>query len=134
MNKYGQTALRAVELMHAGLRSPQTAWEHAAAQVFPDSASSRTKSCPKAAFLGLCTAGLIESLPRPMQNGGTDSVNARYACDAVELLRTEPNWAAEMASSIWKEVMRRLGADQTKRANGQMDVVLALWTSGLIRR
>lgn len=134
MNKYGQTALRAVELMRSGLRSPQTAWEQAAAQIFPDSASSRIKSCPKAAFLGLCNAGLVDFLPWPTQISGTDSVNARYACDAVELLRAEPNWAAATSSAIWKEVMRRLGADQTKRANGQMDVVLALWTNGLIRR
>lgn len=134
MNKYGQTALRAVELMHAGLRSPQTAWEHAAAQMFPDSASSRSKSCPKVAFLGLCSAGLIDMLPGPTQVTGADSVNASYARDALELLRSEPNWAAETSSAIWKEVMRRLGADQTKRANGQMDVVLALWTNGLIRR
>ena len=36
---------------------PAQAWKSAADQVFPDSDSSRSKGCPKSAFLGLCEDG-----------------------------------------------------------------------------
>lgn len=134
MNKYGLTAVRAVELLRAGLSEPESAWKQAAKQMFPESESSRAKACPKTTFLGLCSAGLIEGVPRASEISGDDGLNANYARDAVELLRSEPNWAMEKAGDVWKEVMRRLGNAPTKRANGQMDVVLALWAAGMILR
>ncbi|MGE4069546.1 MAG: hypothetical protein AB7E72_00045 [Lysobacterales bacterium] len=132
MNKYGQTAVRAVQLLQAGMSEPEAAWKQAAKEMFPESEASRAKVCPKAAFLGLCSAGLINGVPRALEVSGTDGLNARYARNAVELLQSEPHWATEKAGEVWKEVMRRLGNAPSKRANGQMDVVLALWANGLI--
>ena len=134
MNKYGQSALRAVELLRTGMHTPESAWQQAVAEVFPDSEDSRTKSCPRGAFLGLCRAGLIEGVPHDPAARIDDGLNASYAREAIELLRSEPQWASKDAGSIWEQVMRRLGNAPSKRPNGQMDVVLALWADGLIRR
>ena len=63
MNKYGQVAvLAATNLIGKKNSDPAQAWKSAADQVFPDSDSSRSKGCPKSAFLGLCEDGLIKGL------------------------------------------------------------------------
>ena len=134
MNKYGQSALRAVELLRTGMHTPESAWQQAVAEVFPDSEDSRTKSCPRGAFLGLCRAGLIEGVPHDPTDPTDDGLNATYARFAVNLLQTEPRWASEKASKIWRHVMAGIGTDPHKRPNAQMEVVLALWTAGVIRR
>jgi hypothetical protein len=60
MAKYGEVATRAVGLLlWEPDTSPADAWESAAARVFPDSPSSREKSCPRSAFLGLCEDGIV---------------------------------------------------------------------------
>ena len=62
MGKYGKTAVIAVNLLRENKTSdPIKAWELASYQVFPDSESSRSKSCPKNAFLGLCEDGQIRA-------------------------------------------------------------------------
>ena len=134
VNKYAQSALRAVQLLRAGMHTPESVWQHAVAETFPDSEDSRMKSCPRGAFLGLCRAGLIEGVPHDPAAPVDEGLNAGYARCAVELLRSEPQWASKKAGEIWQQVMERVGTDPQKRSNAQMDVVLALWKAGVIRR
>lgn len=83
--------------------------------------------------MGLCRAGLVEGLPHNPTDPPDNGLNAAYARTAVNLLRAEPQWASKKADDIWKSVMARIGSDPNKRANAQMDIVLTLWTAGLIR-
>jgi hypothetical protein len=110
---------------HAYL-DPPAAWRRAVNALF-SSESSQQKLCPKEAFLGLCEAGLIEGVPADIS--AMAGKNKRYAVDAVTLLRRTPALAANR-DALWIAVLR--GA--AKRHNGQMDVVMALWNEGIIRR
>ncbi len=125
---YGRAAVLAVELYRSGkATSPQDAWEKAVAVVFPDSPSSRAKGCPKGAFLGLCSEGLIRGINPGEYTTSRD--NSSYAVRAVHVLEDDPSLAKNKAR-LWSEVMD--GGE--KRHNSQMDVVTALWAAGLISR
>jgi hypothetical protein len=54
--------------------------------------------------------------------------NKQYALRAVELLVAEPSLADAEPKILWDRVMD----GEPKAYNSQMDVVLALWHSGLI--
>lgn len=100
-------------------------------RVYPASESSRKKGCPRSTYLGLCEAGFVRGIPRGDYTQSED--NKRYAIDAVRLLRRDPNLAEPSASAggaarLWAAVMK----GDPKRPNGQMEVVLALWNTGLI--
>jgi hypothetical protein len=126
--KYGRAAVLAVELYRSGkATSPQEAWEQAAAAIFPDSPSSRAKGCPKGAFLGLCSEGLIRGIGPGEYTTSRD--NCSYAVRAVHVLEDDPS-LAENKARLWSEVMD----GEQKRHNSQMDVVTALWTADLIKR
>jgi hypothetical protein len=89
-----------------------------------ESESSRSKSCPKNAFLGLCEAGVVKGIPKGEY---TKSVkNKNYALQAVEILKRDKS-ISYSPSVLWKEL--NLG---DKIHNSQMHVVLALWNNGLI--
>jgi hypothetical protein len=47
-------------------------------------------------------------------------------------LRAEPEFASKSKIELWRRVMRECHEDQGKNPNRQMDVVLALWSEGLI--
>lgn len=57
INKYAAIALLAADAAAAG-SSPLDAWMDSAKVVFPTSASSRAKNCPKTTFLGLAGEGM----------------------------------------------------------------------------
>ena len=124
MSKYGQTAVMAAEMAQHGTEPP-AAWGAAAARVFPDSKSSREKGCPRCAFLGLASAGLIEGVAAGRYTESKD--NQRYAIEAVEHLRRHPQLARQ-PGTLWTTVMNGV----SKRHNSQMDVVTALWDAGKI--
>jgi len=128
MGKYGQSAITAVQMIQGKQFSePLAAWNEAVATVFPGRTASQKKGCPKGAFLGLCEEGLVAGV----QPGSyTRSIlNKQYAVAAVNILRNDlKQILAE--DLLWKKVM----AGQKKKHNGQMDVVLSLWESGLIVR
>jgi hypothetical protein len=127
MGGYGDVAVAAVHLMreHAFL-DPRAAWRRAVDALFSGE-SSREKLCPKEAFLGLCDAALIEGVPGDVS--AESGKNKRYAVDAVTLLRRKPALAANR-DALWVAVLR----GTAKQHNGQMDVVIALWNEGIIRR
>ncbi len=125
MSRYGDVATRAVGLvLWSPGTTPVAAWDAAAKEVFPDSPSSRVKSCPKSAFLGLCEEGLVAGVP---QGDYTRSLlNKEYALRGVQALRRQ---RAIESQELWLAAT----AGKDVQPNSQMDVVLALWKAGLIR-
>lgn len=123
MGQYGKTAIRAVQLIQAEeTKSPSEAWETAAAQVIK-ALTSRKKSCPRDAFLGLCEEGLVRGIPSAVY---TDSIkNKAYAVEAARLLKTNPDMEQ---STLWSTATHDSGIQH----NGQIDVVLALHNNHLL--
>jgi hypothetical protein len=85
MGVYGESAVRAVELIRTGeCPDPPAAWERAAEEVCC-SASTAAKTGPRCAFLGLCEEGLVAGVPAGTYT--TSILNKQYALDAVVYLR-----------------------------------------------
>lgn len=124
MSKYGQTAVMAAEMAQHGTEPP-VAWDDAAARVFPGSKSSREKGCPRCAFLGLASAGLINGVAAGRYTESKD--HQRYAVEAVEHLQQHPQLARQ-PTVLWTAITNGI----SKRHNAQMDVVTALWNAGKI--
>lgn len=126
MANYGDAAVRAAKLAQDQHLGPEDAWRWAAAAMFPNSLASQVKGCPKGAFLGLCEAGLVKGIPRGDYT--RSQMNKRYAVNAVVALRHTPSLVHDR-SALW---LAALGSEGVKQHNGQMDVVVALWSSGFI--
>lgn len=125
MNKYGEAAIKAVELFESGTNmDPRDAWELIANDLFADSPSCRVKGCPKSAFLGLCEEGLVRGIPKGSYT--RSQKNKSYALKAIELLKESPDLSSN-PNKLWKEII-----SEPKAHNSQMDVVVALWKNGLI--
>jgi hypothetical protein len=119
ITKFGQTALKAMELIGRGYE-PRDAWRSAAISIFPNSPESQNKRCPKGAFLGLASAGHLAGAPAGDYTTSVD--NKRYAIDAMRLLQRYPE-LANVPDELWRRVMR----STHKQHNDQMGVVVALW-------
>ncbi len=92
-------------------------------KLYPTSPTSRKKTCPRGAFLGLCEEGLVKGIPAGRYTASKD--NKAYAVNAAALLaERKQSWSA---SELWRAV-----GNAEKTHNRQMDVVLALWKNGLI--
>jgi hypothetical protein len=130
--KYGKLAVRATELLREGCSSAEDAWRQMAEEIFPNAPASQQKTCPREAFLGLCQAGLLAGVPRGRCEASASGRNRDYARVAVGVLRAEPEFASKSKIELWRRVMRECHEDQGKNPNRQMDVVLALWSEGLI--
>ena len=122
-NKFGEAALIAARLEVTSQVTPAQRWDTAVRQLYPDKPYMQKKSAPKAAFLGLCEAGLVNTV-RP-GDATADNRSKEYAVKAVELLRAGTH---KTIPSLWTAVAE---GDETPHA-AQMDVVLALWKNGLI--
>jgi hypothetical protein len=126
MNKYGNSALRAVKLFTVSqVPTPQDAWEMATIAIFGAGTSGQKKGCPKGAFLGLCEEGLVKGIPRGIYT--ISAKNKGYAVRAISLLKRDPSYCSNIAG-LWNAVIGGV----EKKHNSQMDVVLALWNSKLI--
>lgn len=126
LNKYGKSAVRAVELIHSGeISYTADAWEKATAEFF----TTKTKSCPRSAFLGLCEAGLIKGVNQThIKQPLKETINKDHAIEAVKLLSENEEYASYRSLQLWRAVMN----GNSKSHNFQMDVVLALWKSDMI--
>lgn len=125
MGQYGDVAVRATTLLLEGkAQRPERAWSRAASELIT-STSSKDKACPRNTFLGLCSLGLVRGVPGGSYTDAPD--NPRYAGNAVRALRSRPA-LAENRAQLWR--VSTEGEDL--RHNGQMDVVVALWSKGLI--
>ena len=126
MSRYGQAAVEAAKLATSkkGL-DPVNAWEKATVQIFGKGTPSQRKSCPRGAFLGLCSAGLIKNLASGDYT--RSKLNKKYAIDAISILRRNPDLVHEKLE-LWKKVVK----GDSKRHNEQMEVAIALWENGFI--
>lgn len=125
LTQYAQVALLAADAAAAGTH-PDTAWQQAAARIIV-SPSSRKKSCPRLAFLGLANAGVIKEVP--LGYYGHAGKNADYALQALAVLR---EGAVLSPLDLWVEATRSAAAPLAY--NQQCHVVLALWQSGRLTR
>ncbi len=129
MNKYGQAALNAVNLIEDKQAfTPIDAWSIATIAIFGNENESQKKGCPKGAFIGLCEDGLIRGIPKgnyAVRN--SLNKNKGYAVRAVELLKENPAFAVDK-KMLWGAVMN----GEVKQHNSQLDVVLALWEKDLV--
>lgn len=126
MNKYGQAALRAMQLLdYQKMISPQDAWEVGTIEIFGKGSDSQTKGCPKSTFLGLCESGMVKGI-KPGKYTQSKK-NKEYAIKAVELLKHESSDSYDTIV-LWKKIIGEVGMSH----NSQMDVVLALWNGGFI--
>ncbi len=121
-NKYGQTAIKAVEI-HKTINCPKEAWKQAALEEM-SSQSAQVKGCPKSAFLGLCETGFVKGIPKGDYT--RSKKNKIYAIDAINILKRDGNLSLS-AIELW-EMINKNGISH----NSQMDVVLALWKEKLI--
>lgn len=124
MSKYGTIAVHAAEEAGRGA-DPVSAWQKAVLEVFPTQKASREKSCPRCAFLGLSSMGLLRNIPPGEYTRSQD--NKRYAMKAVEILRRDPR-LMNQPDELWQLVT----PGKEKQSNHQMDVVIALWQSGYV--
>lgn len=127
MGKYGSAAILAVKLCHEGkASSPNDAWEIAVAKTFPSSKSSQAKGCPRCTFLGLCSIGAVSGISEGSYT--RSEKNKKYALKALTLLSQEPSLARN-EDALWRRVIGNI----QKVPNHQMDVVISIWNTGLIR-
>lgn len=128
MKKYGVAAERAAKMLGKDTTlDPREAWERATIEVFGEGTSLQVKGCPRGAFLGLCSAGLVEGVEPGTYGRG--SKNAGYAVAAIAELRRSPE-LVEDPDTLWRRVPKD---DPNKASNSQMDVACGLWRAGLIR-
>ncbi len=118
MGNYGRAALRAKKILLQSGLSPEQAWKAAIAQ-FTSSNQSRSKVCPREAFIGLCAAGVITGISRDNDDGGKQNKNRQYAIAAWRMLQSRPNLNKK---SLWAAI-----SAAPAQENGQMDVVISLW-------
>ncbi len=96
---------------------------------------SNEHGCPKATFLGICSAGYVSGIPAFSY---TDSYwNSLYGETAIQLLKTFPYLANLGTKELWIMVLSIMKPfyklDITKTHNQQMDVILELWNKGYIK-
>ncbi|MBW3761389.1 hypothetical protein GL264_11325 [Aeromonas jandaei] len=123
---YGKAAVTAAKMCENGNLAPRDAWGLAVKDE-GGSTSSQEKSCPKSAFLGLCSEGLVRGVSKGKYSRSV--LNSCYAVTAVEILQT-PDGQRLDRNGLWEAVMAKTG--KQIQHNYQMDVVLALWDKQLI--
>lgn len=126
MAAYGTAAVRAVTLYTAGKASSIVdGWEIATRELF-NTESGQKKACPRTTFLGICEGGNVLGVP-PGEYNTKLSDNKQYGLKAIAALRSNPVLANDQVL-LWKKI-----SNDKLKPNSQMDVVTALWQSGLIR-
>ena len=100
-------------------------WEITMVEYFPTQKSSRKKSCPKNAFLGLCEEGLIADIPQGDYGVNPESLNKCYAVKAALLV---------FEGVIDKKMLWKTVSGDAKTHNSQIDIVLELNKAGLLKK
>lgn len=133
MSNYGKIACCAAKRAQNGV-DPREAWRRAAETTFPDQnqKSSRQKSCPRLAFLGLAEEGLLVGIDPGNYTNSERKMNKKYAREGLILLRENPDLCNDKRE-MWHRVMRKLKLNTRKTPNNQMDVVVALWKNCYIK-
>lgn len=132
IGKYGKAAVCATKWVRDHGSAPREAWYAACEEQFSEwQEAAIQKGCPSGAYLGLCEEGEINGVP--VGDYTRSRLNKRYALDAVELLRSCPSLASNKAE-LWENVLKKAGVKKAISHNYQLDVVLALWFEGFIKR
>lgn len=128
MNKYGEAAIKAVEMIQTGKeKSPIDAWKSATNHIFGEGNSSQSKSCPKDTFLSICETGSVKGIDVGKY---TRSIkNRSYALKALDLINENSDYA-EDPEALWMLVQ----GESVKVHNAQMNVVIAMWNADLIEK
>lgn len=124
MSKYGKVALEAVQIAQTGI-CPAEAWKLAAESEFGSCVASIKKGCPKSSFLGLAEEGIIQGIPSG--NYTRSENNKRYALEALRILE-QNNSYVNNRNELWLKACK----SEFKTHNGQIDVVISLWSNGLL--
>jgi hypothetical protein len=130
--KYGKAAVAATKQIRDHKSAPREAWYSACEEQFSEQQTAAIhKGCPSGAYLGLCEEGEVDGVPAG--NYTRSRLNKKYALETVQLLRLSPSLVSNKAE-LWKKVQIRAGIGKTISHNYQLDVVLALWFEGFIRK
>lgn len=122
MNKYGQAAVAAVQLLQKDHQMlPAEAWETATLELFEKGSAAQKKGCPKNAFLRLCEEGMINGVNAGCYSHRKNSKNKLYAIRAVKLM-FQHEGLANTPSKLWELIT----VENPIQHNSQLDVVLAL--------
>jgi hypothetical protein len=102
-----QTSVDATDLIKAG-KEPKQAWNEAVLKNYPHSVSMQKKDCPRNAFLGLCSEGLVKDVNVGIYTGSKK--NKDYAVAAVKLLkqRGRENYTS---TTLWLDVLESVNAN-----------------------
>lgn len=123
--KYGAAAEETAKvILRHSSKEIRSEWDKTMNKTFPEQPSSRSKACPRIAFLGLCEDGLVKGIAKGSYGVKDKSINKKYAIDAAFLIL---NGGEANRSYLWKKV-----APEGKSHNSQMDVVIALSEAGLL--
>jgi hypothetical protein len=125
MNAYGSAAISAAHQVCRWSKDPQSAWFDAVTKQFPHSPAAQAKGCPRAAFLALCSDGVVAGIPPGWYT--RSKLNRAYAVKAARLLQIDASLAGNRAK-LWSECT----APHIVQENSQLDVVLALWSARLL--
>ncbi len=134
MSQYGNVAIGVVKKFlttssKGNQLNPVIEWINEA-KLHITSQSSREKTCPKNAFLGLCKNGLVKGISPGKYVKSKE--NKKYAIEAVNILKNNPYYSTVSPQKLWEEVMNSLKLPITKTHNQQMNIVLDLWKSNYI--
>ncbi len=123
-SEFGRLAvLYAKKIEEEKIKPTIEGWKHLAKEL-GFTKSKIDKGCPRNAFLGLCSLGLIKGITKG--NYTTSKKNSNYAKEAVRILK-EDNSLCNNPNELWTKIP---GAPKTH--NGQMNVVCALWKAEII--
>jgi hypothetical protein len=128
---YANAAVDAVYYIEKNtLLSPLDAWQMAISQ-HTNSKEARKKGCPKTAFLGLCEDGLVKGIrPNDYIKKPGFIKNKQYVLIALELLKKEPSLVLDK-KELWRKV-KAISGSTSEGKDGHMDVVIALFSEGLL--
>jgi len=123
--KYGKAAVKAYLHVLSG-KSPEQAWHEASCEIFGAGTHSQRKSCPKGAFLGLCSKEMLKGIP---QGNYSTSVNGEYAVKALDIVKRFGKWDLSK-KLLWNKTLEELNFNKNICPNNQIDVVLSLFNQG----
>jgi len=127
MGIYGKAAILATDsFVGSKASSPSEAWRSAVRR-FSAKLSSQTKVCPRHAYLGRCEAGIISGIPPGKYGAPSKNKNGQYALQAYRVLKSEPGMSVNKAA-LWARAV----SPESKKENGQMDVVISLWNKRML--
>jgi hypothetical protein len=129
MGIFGEAAVLARRSVLTQRLAPADAWRLAMPRV-SKSPSTQLKVCPKTAFLGLCDCGAIKGIRVGSPPGlSATKKNGRYAAQLYQMLKSDPGLATLDKKVLWAKAV----APDRVGESGQVDVVLTLWSHGLLQ-